>query len=481
MSRDYDVAVIGSGAAGLSAAVAAADAGASVVVVEADTRVGGSSRLSGGHFYAAGTSVQREAGLASDTADAMFEHYMTLNQWMVEPSVVRRYCDLSAPTFEWLRELGVEFRPEGVYPSGVGNVARGHQPVGEGEAVVQVLDTQRALRGIDLVLDARVTGLLRSDSGDIAGVRIGEDEATCGAVVLATGGFGANPAMLQKHFPDATAGGDWSWYIGSPTAQGDGLELGQRVGAALDGHNRGLLLLSPGFSHDLEVLLPGWLVLVNSAGRRFADETAPYTMLGGLVQRQGGSVFAVFDEAARAAAAPGPLFRAYWVDEVLAAKADEGRIARAETLDELAQRVEIAPEALRGTVDRYNADCAQGEDSAFFKNPAGMRPVATPPFYAVEVRPAIICWTGTGLRINADTRVLGTDERPIAGLFAAGETVGSLHGDRYVGGGGSFGPCIVFGKLAGENAAAFVAEAPEAAEASDTSDALDTAEAAGSL
>jgi fumarate reductase flavoprotein subunit len=459
MSQDYDVAVIGSGAAGLSAAISAADAGASVIVVEADTRVGGSSRLSGGHFYAAGTSVQREAGLTSDTAEAMFEHYMTLNQWMVEPSVVRRYCELAAPTFEWLRELGVQFQPEGVYPSGVGNVARGHQPVGEGEAVVQVLDTQRALRGVDLVLDARVDELLRNDAGRIVGIRIGEDEATCGAVVVATGGFGANPAMLEKHYPDATAAGAWSWYIGSPMAQGDGLGLGQRVGAAIDGHNRGLLLLSPGFSHDLEVLLPGWLMLVNSAGRRFADETAPYTVLGGLVQRQSGPVFAVFDEAARAAAAPGPLFRAYWVDEVLAAKANEGRIARAETLHELAQRAEIAPDALCGTIDRYNADCAGGEDTAFFKNPAGMRPVATPPFYAVEVRPAIICWTGAGLRIDADTHVLGTDERPIAGLFAAGETVGSLHGDRYIGGGGSFGPCIVFGKLAGEHAACYATQA----------------------
>jgi len=108
MERDYDVIVIGSGAAGLSAAVAAADTGATVLIVEGDTRVGGSSRLSGGHFDAAGTSVQQEAGVVGDTADAMFEHYMTLNQWMVDPAVVRRYCDLSAPTFEWIKNLGVK-------------------------------------------------------------------------------------------------------------------------------------------------------------------------------------------------------------------------------------------------------------------------------------------------------------------------------------------------------------------------------------
>ena len=457
MSQDFDVVVVGSGAAGLSAAIAASDAGASTLVVEADTRVGGSSRLSGGHFYAAGTSVQREAGI-EDTADAMFEHYMTLNQWMVEPSVVRRYCDLSAPTFEWLRELGVGFSTSGVYPSGVGSVARGHQPEGEGEAVVQVLDAQRAARGIDLVLDARVTQLLTDESGRIDGIRIGDDQATCAAVIMATGGFGANPAMLEKHYPDAAAAGNWGWYIGSPMAQGDGLTLGQAVGATIAGHNRGLLLVTPGFSRDLEVLLPSWLILVNSQGRRFTNESAPYTVLGGLIQRQGGPVFAVFDEAARQSAAPGPISRAYWVDEILQAKADDGTVVRADSLVELAARIEAPASTLAGTIERYNSDCSRGVDSVYLKNPAGMRPIDTPPFYAAEVRPAIICWTGTGLRINADTCVLAANERPIPGLYAAGETVGSLHGDRYIGGGGSFGPCIVFGKLAGETAAAYAAD-----------------------
>ena len=128
MERDYDVVVVGSGAAGLSAAISAADSGARVLICESEQMVGGSSRLSGGHFYAAGTSVQESAGTYGDSADDMYEHYMTLNQWMVDPRVVRKYCDLSGPTFEWLLGLGVEFRPEGVYPSGVSSTPRGHQP-----------------------------------------------------------------------------------------------------------------------------------------------------------------------------------------------------------------------------------------------------------------------------------------------------------------------------------------------------------------
>ena len=452
MARDYDVIVVGSGAAGLSAALSAAREGARVLVVEGDTQVGGSSRLSGGHFYAAGTSVQAQSGHQGDTPEAMFEHYMTLNQWLVDPAVVRRYCDLSAPTFEWLQGLGVRFPVSGVYRSGVGSTPRGHQPEGGGEAVVQTLEGHCSHAGVEVLLNARVTRLRQDIDGSVTGVAIGDDWASCGAVILATGGFGANPAMIEKFYPQAAAMGDWRWYIGSDGAQGDGIALGEQVGATLAGHDRGLLLVTPGFSRDLEVLLPGWLILVNSKGRRFANEAAPYTVLGGLIQHQNGPVYAVFDEKARREAQRSAVSQAYWVDEILTAKADEGVIFRDNSVQGLARLMQVDEQGLLGTLARYNADVDAGMDSAFFKE-SGLSSVVEPPFYGVEVRPAIVCWTGAGLRIDADSAVLSADERPIPGLYAAGETVGNLHGDRYVGGGGSFGPCIVFGKLAGEQAA----------------------------
>jgi fumarate reductase flavoprotein subunit len=454
VARDYDVIVVGSGAAGLAAAVAAADAGASVLVVESEKRVGGSSRLSGGHFYAAGTSVQREAGVIGDTADAMFEHYMTLAQSLVDPAVVRRYCDLSAPTLEWAIRLGVKYPKDALYASGVGSVPRGHPPEGEGAEVINVLDGHRTHKGVDLVLDSRVTALVTNDEGRVTGIRIGDDEATCGAVVMATGGFGANPEMIERYLPQAAATGDWCWYIGAEGARGDGIALGEAVGGVVDGHNRALLLATPGFSHDLEVALPGWLVMVNQQGRRFCDETTSYTVMAGLLNKQGGHAYAVFDEAARAGAKRTPRFQAYWVDEVLERKAEEGSIFRADTLAGLATAAGIDAEGLEGAVERYNLDAEAGRDAAFFK-PGPMAPIKAPPFYAVEIRPAILCWTGTGLRINADTCVINKADKPIRGLYAAGETVGNLHGDVYIGGGGSYGPCLVFGKLAGENAAKY--------------------------
>lgn len=453
-TRDYDVIVIGAGGAGLAAAISAHELGASVIVLEAGDNIGGSSRLSGGHFYAAGTTIQRQAGILGDSPDAMFDYWMTLNQWMIEPGVARTYCDAAPLTLEWLQGLGVEYDPARLYRSGADSVPRGHPPEGEGLAVVRALDAERLRRGVDVALNTRVERLMSAADGRVLGVEAGGEELRSGAVVVATGGFGHNREFVERYWPDAGAGGDWTWCISAPGSVGDGITLGASAGATLDGFNRGLLLVTPGFNRELDVIVPPWIVFVSREGRRFCNEMAPYNVLAGLFQRNGGAAFAVFDETSRQQARPFPGNQATWIAEVIEEKAREGRVFQAGTLEGLARLAGINPAPLLGTIRRYNEDVARGRDSAFLKHPGALREIATPPFYAVEVRPAIICWTGTGLRIDPETRVIGGDERPIPGLFAAGETVGSLHGDRYIGGGGSFGPAITFGRIAGTNAAA---------------------------
>lgn len=452
MTRDYDVIVIGSGAAGLAAAIMAHDAGARVLALEADDKVGGSSRLSGGHFYAAGTSAQREAGHGGDTPDDFFSYFMTLNQWQLEPAVARRYCDAAAPTFEWLRGLGVVYDPARVYISGVDTVPRGHPPEGGGLAVVKALDNERIKRGIDLALNTPAARLLTDREGRVAGAVAGGEEVRSACVVIASGGFGHNREFLDKYFPDSRMGGDWIWCISGPRSMGDGLGLGEGAGGAIGGHNRGLLLITPGFARDLEVSVPGWVILVSREGRRFTDETAPYTVMAGLFKRNGGMAYAVFDEASRLQARPASELNPSFNPDNLGARADAGRIVRAHTLEELAARAQINCRPFVGTVEQYNADVAAGRDGSYLKAPRHLRPIATPPFYAVEIRPAIIAWTATGLRIDQEAHVIGQDERPIPGLYAAGETVGSFHGDVYIGGGGSFGPAVTFGRIAGANA-----------------------------
>jgi len=467
--HDYDVIVVGGGGAGMCAAIEAHDAGARVALVEADRRLGGSTALSGGVYYAAGTSVQRARGIADDTAEAMFEYYLTLNQYRVEPALARVLCDQAAPGLEWLIGVGVEFPPEGLYCSGVERVPRGHGALGAGASIAAALEGEVGKRAIDVALDSRVEALLPGAAmGSIAGIRVSGAEIRAPAVVLATGGFGANPYLLHRLYPDAARQADWSWYIGSPHCVGDGLLLGESVGADLIGHNRGLLLTTPNFRKVLEVFVPGWLVYVNREGRRFVNEMAEYAVMAGVIQAQtGGSCFAIFDERARSDAKPHPRYAdafaagvmpMNWVADELAAQVQTGKVLQAETLDELATRCGIRPGGLAATVERYNADASEGIDRAFFKDGDQMKPILTPPFHAVEVRPAIICLTSTGLRIDERTRVLDACDRPIGGLFAAGETAGGVLGERYVGGGNSIANAVVFGRLAGRQAAAAASE-----------------------
>ena len=460
--RDYDVVVMGGGGAGMCAAIEAADAGASVLLLDADARLGGSTALSGGVYYAAGTSVQRARGI-DDDADALFDYYMTLNQYRVEASLARTLCDHAAEDLEWLIEIGVEFRPEALYASGVELDPRGHQAHGHGAAIAAALDREVSRRDIDVALNSRVERLLQGSDGSVIGVRAGGADVHAHAVVIACGGFGANPHLLHRHYPEATAHGDWTWYIGSPHCQGDGLELAAAMGADIVGHDRGLLLTTPNFRKELEVFVPGWLVYVNREGRRFVKETAEYAVMSGVVKAQtGGSCFALFDDEARAAARPDPRFAdafasgvlsLNWVTETLDEQIAAGRVICADDLDELARRCGMRPGSLEATVERYNADCAVGRDSMFFKDPGVMKPVATPPFHAVEIRPAIVCLTSTGIRIDRSAQVLDGRDRPVRGLFAAGETTGGVLGERYVGGGNSIANAVVFGRIAGRSAA----------------------------
>jgi predicted oxidoreductase len=459
---DFDVIVVGGGGAGMAAAIEAEGAGASVLLVEAAERLGGSTALSGGVFYAAGTSVQAAAGIGGDTPDAMYEYYLSLNQWKVEPSVVRRLCDEAAPTLEWLIGLGVEFPAEKLYVGGVESVARSHKPEGGGASIAASLERELRARRVEVALGNRVQSLL-VDGGGVHGVRARGEEATARAVILTTGGFGNSPELLERYYPSAAAAGDWTWSISAATCVGDGLRLALEAGGALGGHDRGLLLRTAGFRKELEIFMPPWLVYVNGAGRRFVCETAAYAVLGEVISDQPGPCYAIFDEESRASCtAADAMLQTYasdhaetsWTAETLDSLADEGRILRGATLEELAARAGLPGETLAGTVGRYNEDCAAGGDSRFYKDPAALRPLVSSPFYAAEIRPAIVCLTSCGPRIDRDAHVLSASELPIPGLYAAGEVAGNVLGELYVGGGNSVAAAIVYGRVAGRSAAA---------------------------
>ena len=186
---DVDVLVVGSGAAGLSAALAAAQAGAArVLVAEAEGVVGGSSRLSGGLMMGAGTRYQRAAGIEDD-GDRLFRDYLQLNRWNLEVAAARRLAREAGDAVEWLGDMGLEFHPDLVY-GGDEPVPRVHVPIGRGQAVVDLLAARCRDAGVDIALGRRVDRLLTNGDGAVCGVAVGDDEITAHAVVVASGGFG---------------------------------------------------------------------------------------------------------------------------------------------------------------------------------------------------------------------------------------------------------------------------------------------------
>jgi len=455
---DVDVVVVGSGAAGLSAAVTAADLGASVLVVDSADRVGGASALSGGSFMAAGTAQQEAVGYPGDTADDFYDYYMSFNRWDANPAVVRRFCDDAGPALRWLEGLGVEFRPENVYRAGLEPAPRSHRPTGGGLAVVQALRSACEKHpGIEIALGNRVDALL-TEGDQVVGVRARNEGLTAHSVVITTGGFGSNPELVKMHYPDANRAGEGVWSPAPGTCLGDGLKIAEAVGAGATGTNHGELLLSTGFSHDLEPFVPGWLVYVTDRGHRFVSELAPHIVITPLALTHGDSCWAILDEAARSSATGSADTRfgaGSWTADTLLAEASRGRVLTAQTISELASKAGINPVGLAATVARYNTDCAVGLDSQFFKDPSALKPISSPPFYAVRLRPMVVAVTGYGLMIDPDARVLrGVDAGAISGLYAAGEVCGSLMGAQYVGGGNAFGGAVVFGRIAGRTAVA---------------------------
>jgi len=467
---DVDVLVLGSGAAGLCGALAAREAGAErVLISEALGVVGGSSRLSGGIVMGAGSALQRAAGI-EDSPDDLFHEYLQLQRWDVVAGPVRRFAERSGATIDWLAGHGVPFFPRLIF-GGDERKPRSHCVDGGGQALVDALRRACEATGVDIALGRRVDRLTtrqNAQGAEVTGAAVGADELTAGAVLIATGGFGASKALLESHFPSAWDP-DRTWYIGADGATGDGFALGAQVGAQTAGFDRGLRTLGPGNTFVNEAFLPGWVVLLDGNGRRFADETAPYGILDGLVRAHGNRAVAVFDHAclhppAELAERYRDCYKQVWPNHPPFAprhyRADmvemllaDGRAHAADDIRDLAGPLGVAGEVLAGELDRYNAHADGGCDGDFGKRAQFLLPLRTPPFYAVPLRPVTVNVTGAGLRIDERARVVGASGEVVPGLHAAGECVGGLLGPVYLGSGNSLGLACGVGRIAGEAAA----------------------------
>lgn len=462
---DYDVIVIGSGAAGLAAAVEARDAGASVLVCEAGDRLGGSSAASGGLIFAGDTSLQRELGI-HDTPEDIYHYYMMMNRWEVESAVARRYADECGPAVEWLMSLGLEFEPH-VYTVALSKVPRGHMPREHGFGIIQVLSAAISRGGVETALNTRVDRLLTDDSGAVVGIHAEGADVTSNAVIIACGGLGAaSREMKREYWPNAAEYDDkWYHYIGVDTDRGDAITLCREIGAEIAGHNCGLLINSSTYCREPEGLFPGWPVYVNKLGRRFVSEKADYSIMAHNINVQPEKIlYVIMDEAAfsrdpkdprylNTAAIHKDIAAASLEPEWLAKGLEQGEIFKADTLAELAEKVGIPPRVLEATISEYNEDVDKGHDSHFLKDPAQMVRVEKPPFYAAPRRAGQLSTSAVGPRINADAKVYSTQGSYVPGLYAAGEAAGGMW-TNYIGSGSALGTCMVFGRVAGRSAAA---------------------------
>lgn len=459
---DYDLVVVGGGGAGLAAAIMARRRGASVMVLEADDKLGGATALSAAVMYACNTSVQRARGI-EDTPEAMYRYIMTLAGWQASPRIMRILSEQSGPALEWLIGLGVQFPPEYLLCSGVDEVPRGHPSMGVADALINAAGAN----GAEHAVATRVERLL-IERGRVTGVVADGVELRAGAVLVTTGGFGNSPDMIERHFPTAAAHGDWTYAVhkDAPFIVGDGIRLGEQAGAAIVGHDTGLLLPTSGLGKWIEAFLPPWIMMVNTDGRRFIDESAPYAVSGYVINGQPGQhAYAIFDEHALETGSQDMRFAdpyhsgaamPTWEYHLLRRSIADGRVVQADTLAELAGRIGVDADTLQATVETYNSDCDRDRDSQFFKQMPERFPVRQAPFYAREVRASVIGQTGAGLDINASAQVLDRHGRIVPGLYAAGEVLGCAVGARYSGGGMGICNAMVFGRIAGDAAAAEV-------------------------
>ncbi|HHV56568.1 MAG TPA: flavocytochrome c, partial [Firmicutes bacterium] len=441
-----DIVVIGAGGAGLSAAVTAKNAGANVIVLEKMPLIGGNTLRATGGLNAAGTRYQAAAGI-KDSPDVHYADTMKGGKNQNIPELVRTLVDNANNTLEWLNGMGANLVH--VVIAGGATNPRTHAPEGGGAVgpvIVKTLEKAAKDQGIEIFTDTKVTEITTDGNGRVTGVKAASKEkgdlvVRAKAVIVATGGFGANPEMVAQYNP-ALKGFDTTNH---PGATGDGIKMATAVGAAtvqmenIQTHptvvpHKGLMIT--------EAVRGTGAILVNHKGDRFIDELQTRDVVSkAILDQEKGTAFLLFDQGVR---------------ENLKAIEEYARLnllTEADTLDELAAKLSIPAGRLTETVKRYNGFVAAGKDSDFGRQHL-QRKLAKAPFYAVEVTPAVHHTMG-GLAINTRAEVLSKAGQPIPGLYAAGEVTGGIHGANRLGG-NAVADIVVFGRIAGRQAAEFV-------------------------
>lgn len=502
-TEDTDIVIIGAGGAGMTAAITAADAGKSVIILESQPLAGGNTVRATGGLNAAGTPEQKkmefkessgvEKTLATakedwadneaitslaetvqkqwdewqksdqseyfDTPELMALDTMIGGHGINNPDLVKTLTENSAGAIEWLHEHDADLTLVGA--AGGASVKRIHSPEDEngkklavGAYIVPILEKNVEDRGIEILYNTTAKKILTDDTGAAVGVEAeGSDGNTvtihAEAVIDTAGGFGANMDMVTQYRPEL-AGFCTTNAAGS---QGQGIILAQEIGA--DTVDMDQIQIHPtvhldddGNAHLITEGLRGdGAILVNQEGKRFYDEVSTRDKVSAAeIEQTDSSAWLIIDQKMVDASA------------VIQGYIDAGYTYTGNTPEELAEQIGIDPSVLAETVSTWNGYVAAGEDPDFGRT-SFADPLDTAPYYAIKVTPGIHHTMG-GLRINTSSEVLNTEGNAIPGLFAAGEVTGGVHGGNRLGG-TAVTDIIVFGQIAGNSAVSYIGSKTE--------------------
>lgn len=455
---EYDVIVVGSGAAGKSAALTAAQAGLRVVIFEKMSETGGTS------IYAEGTaafesSEQIARGVPSNpkyhfpTKAEAYAKFNSYSHYRADVDVVRAFIENSAETIDILKSLGVVYKDVRIAayddPSELWCF---HLPEGLGAQCQEILLAAVEKAGVDIFTATPVKELIM-DNGAVVGV-VAQDTANNEqlrvggkAVVLATGGIGNNPELVAKYTWFAQSAHNMNVLTPAQNV-GDGLNMALAAGADPNNIVSGGLVAvgARNKAMDSHSGAAGCqpCVWVNKTAKRFINEGIAENIgdIGPVWGKQpDGLIYALLDEAdIKRLITDGseisigefvvygrPLNRLRTeVDQDVA----DGVAWKSDTIEGLAEQIGVDPTVLAKTVAEYNAACDAGEDSKYFKQARYLRPLKSAPFYAISMAPGMMSSAG-GIRINADMQAVDKDYRPITGLYAVGLDATGLYGDSY--------------------------------------------------
>ena len=459
---DTDVCVVGAGGAGFAAAIAAAQAGANVVVLEKCSIDGGSTNVSEGALNAVDPERQEPQGI-EDSIDTFYQTTIDGGHGTGNPELVEYLVNNALDSVHWLEDLGVRFKDE--VGSATGSLGqRSHYPyTPSGNTYIRSFEDFQAAHADQLLVlnDVQATDLILDDAGAVVGVKglfKGDQEVTVNAkaVIIATGGFGANVEYRQS-----VNDGVWKEVVLDetigctniqPCAQGEGLKLAEQAGAELI--NLSDIQLHPcgtpgtGLMEDIRTSGRN-RIFVNESGDRFVNEGAERDTLCKAIFAQPDSTYFIVVNKLRY---PDP----DWVDGNGATVANmiaRGHVVGADTVEELAEATGMDAAKLQASIDAYNAVVrGEAEDEfGFTADNTADAEMTEGPWYACQKVPTVHHTMG-GLQINADAQVLDINGKVIPGLYAAGETTGGIHGSNRLGG-NAIADCMVFGRTAGTNAA----------------------------